>query len=64
MKNVLLIAVFLGMSAVSLQSCSESAKQSESATVMYECPMKCEGDKKHTEKGNCSVCGMELTAVE
>ena len=53
----------LGFGTFGLQSCSESTSDSE-ATVMYEFPMKCEGDKKNAENGNCSVCGMELTVAE
>jgi len=37
---------------------------SEMAEAHYQCPMKCEGDKKYDEAGNCPVCKMELKEVE
>jgi hypothetical protein len=35
---------------------------SDSKTV-YQCPMKCEGDKTYNAPGNCPVCNMHLAAV-
>lgn len=32
--------------------------------TIYQCPMKCEGDKTYTEEGSCPVCGMDLKEVE
>ncbi len=32
----------------------------EKATVVYACPMKCEGDKTYAKAGKCAVCGMAL----
>lgn len=29
-------------------------------TAMYQCPMKCEGEKMYEEKGTCPVCKMDL----
>jgi Cu2+-exporting ATPase len=31
---------------------------------LYQCPMKCEGDKTYHEPGNCPVCNMKLMPVE
>lgn len=39
-------------------------KQSETAAVEYQCPMKCEGDKTYHEPGSCPVCKMDLKKVE
>ena len=33
---------------------------SERQKEQYYCPMRCEGDKKYAEPGNCPVCGMHL----
>ena len=33
-------------------------------TVMYYCPMKCEGDKTYSKPGKCPVCEMDLEKVE
>lgn len=31
--------------------------------AIYQCPMKCEGDKTYSQPGRCPVCGMNLTPV-
>lgn len=31
---------------------------------MFQCPMKCEGDKMYDKAGTCPVCDMDLEAVE
>lgn len=35
----------------------------EEQAAVYQCPMKCEGDKTHTEEGRCPVCKMYLKEV-
>ncbi|MEX2427537.1 MAG: heavy metal-binding domain-containing protein [Bacteroidales bacterium] len=32
--------------------------------TVYQCPMKCEGDKTYNAPGNCPVCNMKLVAVK
>lgn len=32
-------------------------------TTIYQCPMKCEGDKTYSEPGRCPVCGMFLAPL-
>ena len=32
--------------------------------AVYQCPMKCEGDKTYAEAGKCPVCNMDLALVE
>lgn len=32
--------------------------------MVYQCPMKCEGDLVYEEPGRCPVCKMELKPVE
>jgi len=31
---------------------------------MYQCPMKCENEKKYNQQGKCPVCGMNLLQVD
>lgn len=31
---------------------------------VYQCPMKCEGDKTYDKAGKCPACGMDLEEVE
>ena len=73
MKKSILILSFavMAMAGVSLTSCSNSEKKTESteqtekvADVKYQCPMKCEGDKTYDEPGKCPVCGMDLKEVD
>jgi hypothetical protein len=33
---------------------------SDTATVVYQCPMKCQGDTAYVNAGSCPVCGMDL----
>lgn len=37
---------------------------SDTAKVVYQCPMKCEGDTAYLSMGSCRVCGMDLEKVE
>ena len=32
-------------------------------TVVYQCPMKCEGDKTYDKAGKCPTCNMNLKAI-
>ena len=41
----------------------ETKKQS-GKTMIYQCPMKCEGDKTYNQSGQCPVCNMDLEKVE
>ena len=40
--------------------CGMDLKEKEKTTVVYACPMKCEGDKTYDKAGKCPVCGMNL----
>ena len=52
---ILLIPVFLS-------SCKDNSNN-EIASV-YQCPMKCEGDKTFDKPGSCSVCNMDLQPID
>jgi len=34
------------------------------ATAVYQCPMKCEGEKTYSEQGTCPECKMKLAEVK
>ena len=36
---------------------------SDTATIKYQCPMKCEGDTAYTKEGKCPVCEMDLVRL-
>ena len=42
------------------------SKESHSNTekTMYQCPMKCEGNKLYDAPGNCPVCNMKLEVAD
>ena len=35
----------------------------EMAAAIYQCPMKCEGEKTYAEAGTCPVCKMDLKEI-
>lgn len=57
------IAVF---SFTTVNAQSEKAKTDSIATdtVVYQCPMKCEGDKTYDKAGKCPKCNMNLSKVK
>jgi hypothetical protein len=69
-KNLILFSVWLFVSAIVI-SCGGNKQESQQPTetpaqqaAVYQCPMKCEGDKTYTEPGKCPKCGMDLKPVE
>ena len=56
------IAVFC-FTAVNAQSAKTKNKTVVTDTVVYQCPMKCEGDKSYDKAAKCPVCNMNLKAV-
>jgi uncharacterized protein with PIN domain len=56
------IAVF-SFTAVNAQSAKAKADSIAPDTVVYKCPMKCEGSKTYGKPGKCPKCGMNLKAV-
>ena len=53
------LAVFC-FTAVNAQSTKAQTKKLKTATALYQCPMKCEGEKTYTKAGKCPVCNMSL----
>lgn len=72
MKAKITTAAFLLTAVMFMASCgsktSESKKETTSteqaANTMYQCPMKCEGEKMYDKPGQCPVCNMDLEKVE
>ncbi len=56
------IAVFC-FTAVHAQSEKTKVNQVAKDTVVYQCPMKCEGDKTYDKAGKCPKCNMNLKAI-
>ena len=67
MKQIKIIlsmtVVFFCFTAVNAQSAYPSTKVMTDTTV-YQCPMKCEGDKTYDKAGKCPKCGMNLKAKQ
>jgi acetolactate decarboxylase len=47
-----------------LLNCGTSVKSSTEKDKVYQCPMKCEGEKTYDKPGKCGVCGMKLEAID
>jgi len=41
-------------------SCGMDMKEKTEQTLVYSCPMKCEGDKTYDKPGTCPKCSMDL----
>lgn len=68
MKSVITATILF--TAMLFASCGNSGnektkenKTEQVETAMYQCPMKCEGDKMYAEKGTCPVCKMDLELI-
>jgi transcription initiation factor IIE alpha subunit len=57
------IAVFC-FTASNAQTGKAKVNQVVKDTVVYQCPMKCEGDKTYDKAGKCPKCNMNLKAIE
>lgn len=60
MKNIKLIITLL-IFTLSFSSCNN--KTNTDTTGVYQCPMKCEGEKTFDTPGNCTVCKMDLKSI-
>ena len=46
-----------------LQNCNSDKKKNAETAQVFKCPMACEGDKTYSVPGNCTVCKMDLIAI-
>lgn len=60
-KSTIAFVCFLAICI--LNSCNTKNKK-HVADIMYQCPMKCEGDKTFDALGTCTVCKMTLQLLE
>lgn len=74
MKKVILIFAIFFTTSIVFTSCKSEKKEEkiveieivdaeEHETKMYQCPMKCEKEKKYKEEGKCPVCEMKLKKI-
>ncbi len=56
--------VALSLTTANAQVTPSKAATEVSDTDVYQCPMKCEGDKVYNKAGKCAVCGMNLKAKQ
>jgi hypothetical protein len=61
---LLLTTVMLFASCESRTSENNTEKTEQTANTMYQCTMKCEGEKMYDKPGQCPVCNMDLKEVE
>jgi Cu2+-exporting ATPase len=73
MKNKIFIlsvvAAVVFTTACSNTGSSSTANQkptlaSDTASLKYQCPMKCQGDTAYKTAGQCPVCGMDLKEMD
>jgi len=63
MKYIKLLLTLL-LFCISFTSCNTNSKTADNSETVYQCPMKCEGEKTFASMGNCAVCKMDLKALE
>jgi len=64
-SNYLKLTISVLVLLMVVTSCkSDGSKTSDTALVVYQCPMQCEGDKTYDEAGSCPVCNMDLKQLE
>lgn len=61
---LLLLAMMLMAACESKTSENKTEETQQTENAMYQCPMKCEGDKMYDKPGQCPVCNMDLQKVE
>lgn len=57
MKSMIFSSAIL-FHLLTFSSCGGSKEDSKSG--VFQCPMKCEGEKTYTESGKCPECKMDL----
>ena len=62
MKKLIFVLLILGATIV-ITSCKKEDTAVTSKKEVYQCPMKCEGEKTFTEAGSCVVCKMDLKPI-
>lgn len=67
MKTIILSTLIAAMALIACNSKSTTKEApktlvvaTDTASVKYQCPMKCEGDTAYTTSGKCPVCEMDL----
>jgi hypothetical protein len=70
MRNLSISIIFAAIVFVACNSnntTTENTKKmvvvTDTSTVKYQCPMKCEGDTAYTTEGKCPVCEMDLVRL-
>jgi protein SCO1 len=61
--SIIVMAFFFTSCGNTNHKKSDSNATEQVQTAIYQCPMKCEGEKMYAEKGTCPVCKMDLELV-
>lgn len=70
LKKQIITATLLFTVTLFIASCgsnnseSDKDKTEQTKDAMYQCPMKCEGEKMYDKPGSCPVCNMDMKKVE
>jgi Cu2+-exporting ATPase len=64
-RTLMMVSLTIFSLAVFAQdSTQQKSKMKTEQTVVYACPMKCEGNKTYDKPGKCPKCGMNLKLVQ
>ena len=70
MRKAFLVFVIIFTTSIIFTSCKSEKKEDkveasskEAKANLYQCPMKCEKEKKYKEEGKCPVCTMKLKKI-
>ncbi|SNZ01454.1 SCO family protein [Flagellimonas pacifica] len=64
MKHFRLLLTLLVLLISCIACKDKTSTDSNNQGIVYQCPMKCEGEKTHGTAGSCTVCKMDLKPVE
>ncbi|MGB0807032.1 MAG: SCO family protein [Salibacteraceae bacterium] len=63
--RVIFSIIYITVAAVAFIGCSDnSADEISGSSKVYQCPMKCEGEKTYSKSGSCVVCNMDIVPIQ
>ena len=63
-KFILVSGMVFAMFGTFAQTQESKKTKTEEKKEVYQCPMKCEGEKTYAQAGKCPSCGMDLAEVK
>ncbi len=63
MKFLATLLTTLFLATISINCNAQKKSSIKTATALYQCPMKCEGEKTYDKPGTCPICKMDLRQI-